>query len=156
VNESIESSRWNDDIRRDAQRFRIIVVLGLVAAIGGMWTWGTVNSEEPTEPAAMRPRSALLQSRVSLESLGAEVEPVTPAIARAFHLKRAGGVLIVEPGSVWSRAGLRRGDVIEEVNHRAVGSSRDLEQVLKSAGDEPLLLLVQRSGSAALVAVESD
>ena len=156
MSESIESSRWNDDIRRDAQRFRIIVVLGLVAAIGGMWAWGTVNSQASTRLAAIRPRPALLRSRVSLESLGAEVEPVTPAIARAFHLKRARGVLIVEPGSVWARAGLHRGDVIEEVNHRAVGSPRDLDQVLKSAGDEPLLLLVERSGSTALVAVELD
>jgi serine protease Do len=57
------------------------------------------------------------------------------------------GVLIarVQPGTAVAEAGLRPGDVVEEINGRKVGSVFDLKHELQIS-HEPLHLLINRYG----------
>ena len=54
--------------------------------------------------------------------LGLTVLEVTDSVAKRFSLKRTGGVLVtgVKPGSPADQAGLRRGDVILEMNRTLI------------------------------------
>jgi serine protease Do len=50
-------------------------------------------------------------------------------------------------------AGLRRGDIIQEVNRRPVNTREELAAAVNGAGDRPVLLLVMRDGRSNFVAV---
>jgi serine protease Do len=58
----------------------------------------------------------------------------------------------VDPGSRAANSGLKRGDLIQEVNHQAVKNTSDFERALGSSKDETLLL-VNRQGSTRYLAV---
>jgi serine protease Do len=66
----------------------------------------------------------------------------------------AQGVVVtnVNPSSAAADAGLRQGDVIQEVNHKPVKNTSDFEQAMRSSKGEPLLL-VNRNGSTMFLAV---
>jgi serine protease Do len=67
----------------------------------------------------------------------------------------AGGVIVgaVQPSSRAAQAGLRAGDIILEVDGKAVASAQALRAALK-AGNRPALLLVQRSGATLFLTLE--
>ena len=80
---------------------------------------------------------------------GVAVDTLTPEIARELRLSpRTKGVVVTEvaPGSKAEEAGLRRGDVIQEVNRKPVQSRQQFESAVRSAG-ENALLLVNRDGN---------
>ena len=56
-------------------------------------------------------------------------------------------VTAVEPGSPAELAGIRPGDVIEEVNRQAVSSVSDFSKAIKEAKDAETLLLLARRGN---------
>jgi serine protease Do len=88
--------------------------------------------------------------------LGISAQELTPSIARQLGLPSGTtGVLVadVQPGSVAAEAGLRRGDVIQEVNRRPVRSVTDFQRAVSGAGD-PVLLLINRGGSTIYVTIE--
>jgi S1-C subfamily serine protease len=77
---------------------------------------------------------------------GLTVEPITPERARELRLgDDASGLLVrrVEPDGPAAEAGIRSGDVIQQVDGKAVRSAEDLRSAL-SQGDRPALLLIQR------------
>jgi serine protease Do len=86
---------------------------------------------------------------------GLAVEPVTPEIASQLRLKSARGLVVddVTPGSVASEAGVRAGDVIEQVNRKPVNSVPEFQEAVKSSGERPALLLINRQGSSLYVAL---
>ena len=90
--------------------------------------------------------------------LGLTVQTLTPDLAEQFDWPREEkGVLItgVEPGSAGAEAGLRRGDLIKEINRNAVTSTEDYKQLLeKSKEGESLLLFVKRGSRTFYVTVQ--
>ncbi len=81
--------------------------------------------------------------------LGVALEPVTPQTARQLGLDSASEGLVVtdvDQNGVAAEAGIMRGDVILEINRKAVNSVDDIKSALEAAGDKPVLLLVTRRG----------
>ncbi len=87
---------------------------------------------------------------------GLQVEPLTPAVRQQLHLgQESHGVVIsqVDPNGAAAAAGIREGDVVEEVNHQPVTSVSEFEQAMRSAGTNAILLHVERDGSGFYVAI---
>jgi serine protease Do len=79
---------------------------------------------------------------------GVEVTNLNAEIAQQLGLPASTtGVVVagVDPSSKMADSGLRRGDVIQEVNHKSVKNVSEFQSALKKGGDEPLLL-VNRGG----------
>lgn len=78
-------------------------------------------------------------------ALGLNVQEMTPAIARQFGYNAQWGMLItdVRAESAADAAGLRRGDVIRQINRRPMRSMGDYEDVLAELkpGDEVGLII---------------
>src|SRR5206468_9078498 len=88
--------------------------------------------------------------------LGVSVEPLTPEIAQELQLKAGTtGVVVdsVDPTGPAVEAGIRRGDVIQEVNRQPVRSADDLRAAIEKSGAKPALLLRNRRGDTLLLAV---
>jgi Do/DeqQ family serine protease len=88
--------------------------------------------------------------------LGASVEPLTPESAQRLNLPEGTrGLLVtnVAADSPAAEAGLRRGDLIQEVNRQPVNTREELLAAVNRAGNRPLLLLVMREGRSSFVAV---
>jgi serine protease Do len=87
---------------------------------------------------------------------GLSVENLTPQIARQLGLQSTtGGVVVtgVQDGSRADDAGLRRGDVIQQVNRQPVNNVAEFGRAMKQAGDKSTLLLINRNGHASFVAL---
>jgi serine protease Do len=64
------------------------------------------------------------------------------------------GVVVtgIDPSSPKADSGLRKGDVIQEVNHQPVRNVAEFEQAMHKAGDSSALLLVNRGGTTLFIA----
>src|SRR3984957_6284761 len=85
---------------------------------------------------------------------GVTVENLDAPTARELGLPAATtGVVVtdISPSSPLASAGLRRGDVVQEVNHQPVKNVAQLEEAVRKAGPNPLLL-VNRKGSTLFLA----
>jgi serine protease Do len=91
------------------------------------------------------------------ENLGMTVQELTPEIAKSLRVSESKGLIVtnVDEGSPADDAGLRRGDVIVEVNQKKVESLRDYRAALgRVGGADSLLLLVRRGGNVLYVALK--
>ena len=89
---------------------------------------------------------------------GVEVQNLTPDILQQLGLSSdTKGVVVanVASGSAAEMAGLRRGDVIEQVNRHPVDSVSQYEREIRMAGGQAIVLLVNRGGSTAFVVVQA-
>ena len=71
----------------------------------------------------------------SAAKYGMTVEPITPEIARELELDRdAKGVVItgVDPSGAAASAGLREGDVIQQVNGKPVRTAEEVRSALNA------------------------
>ena len=86
---------------------------------------------------------------------GLSVEPLTPDVARQLGVSGSAGVVVtgVQESGRAAEAGLRRGDVITDVDGKAVTNADQLRSALKS-GDRPALLLVFRGGTSLFVPLD--
>lgn len=108
-------------------------------------------AEMPTETAKLNSND---EGGGSQTLDGVEVSPLNPQIAEQLGLPASTtGVVVsdVDPSSKMADAGLRRGDVIQEVNHQPVKSVSEFQNALKKSGDDPLLL-VNRGGQTLFIA----
>ena len=85
--------------------------------------------------------------------LGLDVQAITPEVARQLGMTDRSGVVIteVQPGSAADDAGLRRRDIIMEVDRKPVKDVQSYERALAANGAKPVLLLIQRSGNTLFV-----
>jgi serine protease Do len=79
-------------------------------------------------------------------AFGLVVEPLTRDTARQLGVTASGGLVVtgVEPSSRAANAGLREGDVIEEVDGAKVTTADGLRSALGKSAHTPALLLVHR------------
>jgi serine protease Do len=88
---------------------------------------------------------------------GVNVQALTPEIGEQLNLPSGTrGVLVtsVDPGSAAADAGVQRGMVIQEVNHKAVNSIGEYKQAI-AAAHGTVLLLVNYSGVTSYIAIET-
>ena len=89
--------------------------------------------------------------------LGMTVQRLTPQIAESLGLEKADGVVVtaVEPGSAADEAGIRRGDVILEVDRKPI---RNLDEYKKSISGmrkgKGVLFLVRRGDNTLFLALK--
>jgi serine protease Do len=79
------------------------------------------------------------------EAFGLRAQDMTPALAEQLGLEEATGVVVtdVDPDGPAAEAGIRRGDVIVELDQKEVKGVRDLTKKLEAA-DASVLVLVRR------------
>jgi serine protease Do len=89
--------------------------------------------------------------------LGLTVQRLTPQMAESLGLDKTEGVVVtaVEPGSAADEAGIRRGDVILEIDRKAI---RNLDEYKKSVSairkGRGVLFLVRRGDSTLFLALK--
>ena len=92
------------------------------------------------------------------DKLGLTVQNITPQLAESLGLKRSNGVVItsVQPQSAAGEAGLRRGDVILEVNRKEVTDTDTFEkQVNEAKPGSNILFLIRRGENNLFLALQS-
>jgi len=122
-------------VTRDGKRADVTATLGEMPA----------EAKQPGGPRAGAPGA-----------LGMQVSPLTPDLARRLDLPPgAAGVIVtgLAPGSRAAEAGLRPGDVIQEVDRARVQSPNDLARALEKDKKRAHLLLVWREGETRYVAL---
>jgi serine protease Do len=87
---------------------------------------------------------------------GVDVQTLTPETAQQLDLPSGThGVVVtsVDPAGAAAAAGLNRGVVIQEVNHKAVSNVQEFKKAMADAGKQPVLLLVNQGGVTGYVVV---
>jgi S1-C subfamily serine protease len=88
--------------------------------------------------------------------LGVELSPLTPDLAEQLGIARGTqGVVIaaVDPAGPAAEAGLRQGDVIQQINRQPVRAAGDVQAALDKSGDRPALLQILRGGQTIFVGI---
>jgi len=88
---------------------------------------------------------------------GITVEPITPEMASRFGIAGQGGLYIsdVDPDSPAYEAGLKRGDIIREINRRPVKDMKSYQRAIKEVKKGlNVLFLIQRGKSSVYIVVE--
>ena len=89
---------------------------------------------------------------------GVDLSDLNPRLLRQLDLPASTqGVLVtgVDPASATAEAGLRRGDIIQQVNDKPVAGVAQLEKLLSSSGSKTLLLTVLRDGNTLFLALQA-
>ncbi|MBM3262773.1 MAG: DegQ family serine endoprotease [candidate division Zixibacteria bacterium] len=124
------------DVLRNGKTVKVAVELGQLP-------------DDPNQVAASEEKSPSPASR-----LGIDVQDITPDMARQFNLENGVIIARVEPGSVSEDKGLRRGDVIREVNGENVSDVRGFVNIVrKFEAGRAIRFLIQRGQSQFLVGI---
>ena len=103
------------------------------------------------EDAQKQPEGA---SKDALE--GVSIENLDPETAAQLQVPESTkGVVVtgIDPSSPKAESGLRKGDVIQEVNHQPVRNVAEFEQAMRKSGNgDGALLLVNRGGTTLFIA----
>jgi len=122
------------DTIRDGQKRQVSATLAELPETTASNGGGRGNAPSPAEPPALE---------------GLQVGALTADIAQQLNLPagvRGVFVTSVDPDSKASDAGLQRGDVIQEVNRKAVSSVEQFRAAVRDAGNSPILLLYNHGG----------
>jgi serine protease Do len=87
---------------------------------------------------------------------GVQVDDLTASTRQQLGLgPDVNGVVVtdVPDASPAAEAGLQRGDVIEQVNRQSVNSIADYQRLIRQAGKEPLVLLINRGGNTTFMVI---
>lgn len=88
--------------------------------------------------------------------LGLSLQPVTPQIAKQLGLDANEGMVVtdVDQSGPAAEEGVARGDVILEINKKAVKSIADVQSALNASPEKPALLLISRRGQTIYLTVK--
>ncbi len=108
-------------------------------------TIGTMETDEKGHPVSSN----------KLPELGMSLQKLTPDLAEQFGYEDAHGVLVtdVESGSIAARAGIRQGNLIEEVNRTEVNSPDQIKKLLAESQRKIVLLLVRQGDASRYLAL---
>jgi serine protease Do len=90
-------------------------------------------------------------------NLGLSTEEITPEMARRYGLQEEDGILVmqVEPGSPADEAGMKRGDIIKEVNRKKIKTMAQFQKAVeKKKSGESILMLVKRGRNSLWIAIK--
>jgi len=110
------------------------------------------------EMAAERAEQKAVQPEKK-EWFGLRIASITPEIAKQLGLKAMDGVVVdtVDAGSIAQETGLRRGDVILEVNRRRIKNETEYFKAMgETKAGQGVLLLVNRGGSTFFVSLKEE
>jgi len=117
----------------------------------------TLKLTERQEDERQDTKKKAPEGKSSSRNLGLVIQTLTPDIAHQLGFENEKGVVITQvfAGSPASEAGLRRGDLIQEVNRRAIESETEFEGAIETlkSGDV-LALLVRRGQNTFFVTIE--
>ncbi len=93
-----------------------------------------------------------------LPELGMSLQKLTPDLAQQFGYEDVQGVLVtgVESGSIAARAGIRQGDLIEEVNRTEVNRPAQVKKLIKDSKKKTVLLLVRQGEMSRYLALKME
>jgi serine protease Do len=107
--------------------------------------------------AKLNDQTAMLEQGQEKSELGLALQNIRPEERAAMNLTGNEGVLVasVVPGSPAARANINAGEVILQVNRASVNSVQKIkDEIGKTSGDRPLLLLLRRAdGSTSYAAL---
>ncbi|MBI4641988.1 MAG: PDZ domain-containing protein, partial [Candidatus Tectomicrobia bacterium] len=94
------------------------------------------------------------EERSDTTEYGLKVQQLTPQLATHFQVEEE-GVLVSEvlPHTAADRAGIKRGDIILEVNHRKLTGVKDFKELLNRSEVEEISLTILRNRETFLVAL---
>ena len=90
-----------------------------------------------------------------LPELGMNLQKLTPDLAEQLGYEGTHGVLVseVKPGSIAARAGIQRGNLIEEVNRKEVSTPDQVKEIMKESDRKTVLLLVRQGKASRYLAL---
>ncbi|HUF04444.1 MAG TPA: DegQ family serine endoprotease [Aridibacter sp.] len=118
-------------------------------------TLGEYKNEQASERREDQPQPE--ESSDNGGKLGITLQPLTPEAAERLNLPpEVRGLLItqVSPGGPASEKGLRRGDVVMEINRKMVDTLEGARAAISRSGERAVLLLVSRRGQTFFVSVK--
>ncbi len=89
--------------------------------------------------------------------LGINLEPLTPELANRLQIPTdTKGLIItdIDPNGSAAAAGLTKGDVIVEIDRKPVQTLEDARNIIDSAGNKTLVMLISRRGQTTYVTVK--
>lgn len=102
--------------------------------------------ERPGDPRQLGSSDS---GKSSIEQFGLAFQDLTPELAERLGYEQKEGVIVsqVEPGSPASSAGMRPGQLVEEVNKQIVKNVKELKRAIANSDDKKRILLRVRSGN---------
>jgi len=116
-----------------------------------------VLGERPTDPDGRGNQDESEPEVTSGEKLGLSIQTLTPEMAQQLGYRNDDGVIInsVTAGSPAEEAGLRRGDLIKEVNRTEVRTAQEFKRLASrlQSGDSAVLLINRRGQNTFYAAI---
>ena len=102
---------------------------------------------------------ATVATRETGEELGLQLQEITPELARAHELASDTGLIVtdLDPAGVAADAGIRRGDIILEINQSPVRTIAEFQKKVAAVKEgEMMLFLVKRREGSLYIAVAKE
>jgi serine protease Do len=112
------------------------------------------DAETSSQPSGNAPNEAPQEQGQG--KLGITLQPLTADMARQLGLEAdTGGLAVtdVDPSGSAAEAGVIRGDIVLEINRKAVKSLDDVKSAMDAGADRPILLLISRRGQTVYLTV---
>lgn len=137
---TVLETRVGEEVKLDVVRDGKPVALKLVTAV---------------MPDDSNPVAPVQSGTARLEALGLTVQTVDEDLARKLGMRTPSGVVItaLNPSSPAAEAGLRKGDVVLEVNRQPVDNAAAFNAAASNSNNGAVLLLVARDGNTFFVGV---